>query len=319
MDALTEALNGIRLRSTLHCPSELSGQWGICVQKKGGAPFYILLHGSGWLEVEGEEPVRLEAGDFVILPQDSPHTLRDAPDSPAQPLMGLLEQYPPGEDGIWRFGGGGETTVAIGGCFFFEEAQTSPLLNALPPLLHVRGEQGQVVAWLEPTLKFIASEARSGRPGAQAIITRLSDILFIQAVRAYVCRLPEGETNWLRAMGDPQIGRALTLIHQKPEHLWKVETLAAEVAMSRSAFAARFTAVVGEPPLQYVTRWRVHQAARLLREDFWSVAEVAVQVGYQSEAAFSRVFKQWTGQAPAAYRRRERHHVKPSRDFRSTL
>lgn len=302
MDALTEALNGLRLRSTLHCPSELSGAWGLCVQSKGGAPFYIVLHGSGWLEVEGLEPLRLEAGDFVILPHDTPHTLRDAPDSPAQSLFRLLEQYPPGEDGIWRFGGGGKTTVAIGGCFYFEEAPTSPLLRALPPLLHVRGEQGKVVAWLEPTLQFIASEARSGRPGAETVIARLSDVLFIQAVRAYVGSLPEGAGSWLRAMTDPQIGQALTLIHQNPEHPWKVETLSAEVAMSRSAFAARFTQLIGEPPLQHVTRWRIHKAARLLGENRRSVAEVATMVGYQSEAAFSRRFKQWTGQAPTAYR-----------------
>src|SRR5579862_8229736 len=150
MDALTEALKGVRLRSTIHCPSELTGSWGLRIESKGGAPFYIVLHGSGWLEVEGLEAVRLEAGDFVILPHDTPHTLKDAPESAVQPLFSLLERHPPGADGIWRFGGGGKTTVAIGGCFFFEEAQTSPLLRALPPLLHVRGEQGRVVDWLDP-------------------------------------------------------------------------------------------------------------------------------------------------------------------------
>lgn len=303
MDALTEALNGIRLRSALHCPSELTGTWGLCVQNKGGVPFYIVLHGSSWLEVADLEPVRLEAGDFVILPHDSPHTLRDAPDSPAEPLMTLLERHPRDADGVWRFGGGGKTTIAIGGCFYFEEALTSPLLQVLPPLLHIRGNQGEVVTWLEPTLKFIACEAQSDRPGAQAVITHLSDVLFIQAVRAYVCALPEGEGNWLRATKDAQIGQALTLIHRNPELPWKVQTLAAEAAMSRSAFAARFSQLVGESPLQYVTRWRIHRAARLLRETRGSVGEVAAQVGYQSEAAFSRVFKQWTGRAPAAYRR----------------
>ncbi len=303
MDALTEALRGVRLRSTILCPSELSGQWGICVQRKDGASFYILLHGSCWLEVEEMAPVGLTAGDFVILPQGTPHTLRDAPDSPAQPLMSLLEQYPRGEDGIWRFGGGGKTTVAIGGCFYFEEAQTSPLLRALPTLLHIQGAQGKGMEWLEPTLKFIASEAQSGRAGAETVITRLSDVLFIQAVRIYVDSLPEGESNWLRAMTDPQIGQALTLIHQNPEQPWRVETLASSVAMSRSGFAARFTQLVSEPPLHYLTRWRIHKAAGLLREGGRNVAEVASQVGYQSEAAFSRVFKQWTGCAPGTYRR----------------
>lgn len=303
MDALTEALNGVRLRGTIHCPSEMSGRWGLRIENKGGAPFYILLHGSSWLEVEGLEPVRLEAGDFVIMPHDSPHTIKDALDTPAQPLYDLLEQHPPDPDGVWRLGGGGQTSVAIGGCFYFEEAQTSPLVRALPPLLHIRGEQGNTVEWLAPTVQYITCEARSGSPGAQAVITRLSEVLFVQAVRTYICHLPEGEHNWLRAMTDPEIGQALTLIHQQPEQPWKVETLAAEVAMSRSAFAARFTQLVGEPTLRYVTRWRIHKAARLLRQSRDSVAEVALQVGYQSEAAFSRVFKQWTGEAPATFRR----------------
>lgn len=303
MDALTEALNGIRLRSTVHCPSELSGRWGLRIGGEGGAPFALLLQGQAWLEVEGLEPIQLEAGDFILLPHDTPHTVKNAPDSPTESLERLLKQIPTDEDGIWRYGSGGEKTVAIGGFFYFEEAQTSPLLRALPPLLLVRGEQGKAVKWLETTFQFIACEACSGRPGAQSVITRLSDILFIQAVRAYVSSLPEGAGNWLRALNDPQISQALTLIHQQPEQPWKVETLASEVAMSRSAFAARFTHLVGEPTLHYVTRWRIHRAALLLRENKCTVAEVATSVGYQSEAAFSRVFKQWTGHAPAAYRR----------------
>lgn len=303
MDALTEALNGLRLRSTLHCPSELSGPWGLRMEREGGIPFSIVLQGQCWMEVDGFEPVRVEAGDFVLLPHDSPHTAKDALDSPAQPLFHLLEQYPIGEDGVWRYGGGGKTTVVVGGYFYLEEAQTCPLLRALPPLLHIRGEQGVAVEWLTPTLKFIASEIRGGQPGAETVIARLSDVLFIQAVRAYVSRLPEGERSWLHAMNDPQIGEALTLIHRQPEHPWRVETLASEVAMSRSAFAARFTQLVGEPTLHYVTRWRVHRAGRLLREEKLTVAEVAAAVGYQSEAAFSRVFKQWTGHAPSTYRR----------------
>lgn len=306
MDALTEALNRIRLRSTIHCPTELRGQWGFRTEPKNGAVFHIVLEGGGWLEIEGREPVRLESGDFVVFPHGTIHTVRATLDSPVEPLMELLSRLPHGEDGIWRYGSGAEKTVAIGGCFFFEEAQTSPLLRALPTVLHIRGEQGNAMEWLEPTVRFIASEARSGRPGAETVITRLSDVLFIQAVRAYVCGLPEEEGNWLRAMAaDPQIGQALLLIHQQPELPWKVETLATEVAMSRSSFAARFTQLVGEPVLQYLTRWRIHKAACLLREDGPTVAEIAAEVGYRSEAAFSRVFKQWTGQPPAAYRRAE--------------
>lgn len=301
MDALTEALRGVHLRSVMNLPVELSGDWGLRIAQKGGAPFYIVTEGGGWLELAGHAPLALTSGDFLLLPHDPPHVLRSAPGVPALDATALLESTPPDGDGIWRFGSGESKTIAMGGCFYFEDAQTSPLLQALPPVIHVRGEGGRVAPWLEQTLAFLVAETRQQRPGADAVITRLADVLFIQAVRAYSESLTEGAPSWLRALRDPEIAHALALLHQQPEQPWRVESLARQVALSRAAFAARFTERVGEPPLRYLTRWRVHRATLLLR-DGQSVSEVAPQVGYQSVAAFCRVFKSELGVSPNQWR-----------------
>lgn len=306
MDALTEALAGVRFRGVMNLQVELMGAWGLRVANKGGAPFYVVLEGGGWLVLEGQRPLRLVSGDFILLPHDPPHVLCDALESPTEEVLALLENHPPDSDGVWRWGSGGPITTAIGGCFFFEEAQTSPLLAALPAVLHIPGEAGRVALWLEQTLQFLVAEARRQRPGAEAVVMRLADVLFIQAVRAHIEALSEGERSWLGALNDPEIARALTLVHTKPELPWKVETLARQVALSRAAFASRFSERVGEPPLRYLTRWRVHRAAILLGEG-QSATEVAPQVGYQSVAAFCRVFRQETGMSPIQYRLWKRH------------
>ena len=304
MHALTEALNGIRLCTTLHCPVEWSGTWGISVpQQKGAAPFSIVMQGRAWLEIEGLPPTQICAGDFTIVPRGAAYTVKNALDSSTVPLQTLMETVPTNADGVMRCGTGGETLRAIGGTFFFEEAQASPLLRVLPPLLHIRAKQGQRPEWLGSMTRFLDGELSDRQPGTETVITRLSEILFVKAIRAYVAELPEEEGGWLHALSDPEIGAALALIHAQPQQPWRVETLAATVAMSRSAFAARFAALTGDTPLRYVTRWRIHRAARLLRTCDWNVAQIALEAGYQSEAAFSRVFKQWTGESPAAYRR----------------
>ena len=302
MDALTHALNAVRIRSTVHCPTEALGEWGISVAEKAGAKFCIVLRGHCWLEVEGHAPLCLEAGDFAVVTCALPHTLRTSPNNPLITLADFLAAYSKDTDGVIRCGTEGRQTVLIGGGFYFDDFATSPLLRALPEILHVTGEQGKAFG-MEATIEGILCEATSGRPGSETVLTRLSDILFIQALRAHFTQLRDGNTNWLRAALDSQIGEALTAIQQDPAFPWKVETLANRAAMSRSAFATRFTQLVGESPLHHVTRWRIHKAARLLCETDDSVGQVAAQVGYGSEAAFSKVFKQWTGQTPTTFRR----------------
>jgi transcriptional regulator GlxA family with amidase domain len=181
-----------------------------------------------------------------------------------------------------------------------------PLLPVLPKVIALRARDGHAAAWLAPTLSFLAAEAGTELPGARTVVSRLADILFIQVVRAHLGSAPEQVSGWLGALRDPQIGSALGCMHEDPAHPWTVEALAQRVAMSRSTFAARFAEIVGEPPLHYLTRWRMQKARSLLREGRVPLSEVAARVGYDSEAAFSKAFKRAVGEAPGAYRRASR-------------
>ncbi len=304
MDALTEVLKAMQLHSTIHCRSKFSAPWGLRSDKSDDAAFHVILQGNCWLEVDNSDmPIPLKGGDLVVLPTGIGHTLRDALDSPVTKLTDLLENRPSIKPMSLSYGGGGISTVVLCGHACFQERETNPLLTALPPLMLIKGEQGRSVEWLNATLEFIACESSLNRPGAQMMITYLSSILFIQAVRAYLASLTDDEGGWLRALLDPQISIALGLIHQHPEKPWTVELLARQVNLSRAAFAARFKMLVGEPPLQYLTRWRMYKATRLLRSGYLNLAEISSQVGYESEAAFSKAFKRQIGQPPGEYRR----------------
>jgi transcriptional regulator GlxA family with amidase domain len=189
------------------------------------------------------------------------------------------------------------------GSFRFSHGEGHPLLAVLPPLLHVKGQDGQALEWLDLTLRFLASEARHPRPGSETVITRLTEVIFVQAVRAWIEMQPEGRGGWLGALRDRQISRVLSLMHGEPGRIWTVPALAAKAGMSRATLARRFAVLVGEPPLTYLSRWRMRSAAMLLRSQSLSLSEVAERVGYQSEAALGRAFRRMMGVAPGVYRR----------------
>ncbi len=303
MDVLTGVLRMLHLTSQLYCRSELRAPWGLNMPPSRRMAFHVVDRGGAWLRHEGEgELTALAAGDLVVLPHGGGHQLVDHPSTLAQPLLELST------DGSscprLQLGGSGPATTLVCGYFYLEEEggwEDQPLVSLLPSLIHIKGEDGRKLPWLEATLRFLADEAGSGRPGTDAVVQRLTDVLFVQVLRAWLERdgTPPG---WLGALRDPQLGRALALLHTNPEQGWTTATLAAEVNMSRSAFAARFTALVGEPPLTYLTRWRMRLAAGLLSEDV-SLTEVAERVGYESEAAFSVAFKRERGVSPGRYRR----------------
>lgn len=304
MDVLTDVLETVRVVAACYGRLEATAPWGIRVRPGEDAKFHVVLEGHARLIVDGvAEPIELSAGDIVALPHGHAHSLLDDPDIAAQPLEELLVCRPRGESSVLRVGGGGQSSTIVSGRFRFEDRRNNPLLSVLPPVITLRGEMGKSVRWLEPTLKFIACEAQSGRPGSQTVIARLADVLFIQIVRGHLASLPLNGSGWLGALADTQIGAALGHIHQNPEQDWTVQSLASKVAMSRSAFASRFMRLVGEPPLSYVTRWRMQKAASMLRDGKQTLAEVAAGVGYDSEAAFSKAFKRAVGSAPGAYRR----------------
>jgi AraC-like DNA-binding protein len=309
MDVLTDVLEAVHLKSLFYGRLELTAPWGL--RMDGERPgFYVVTRGTCWLEVDGTaEPVQLAGGDFLLLLRGQKHAIKNSRETPALPVADVLGECSdsgtgcqPG--GVRHYGGGGALTTLVGGCFLFDDGgEKNPLLSSLPPVIHVKGDTGTTVQWLEANLQFVASEMASGQPGAQTVVSRLADILFVQAVRAHLAQSGQGVKGWLRALVDPQIGEALGLIHEKPQEPWTVESLALRVAMSRSAFAARFADLVEEPPLTYLTRWRMQKATRLLSTGQASIGEIAHRVGYDAEAAFSKAFKRSMGVAPGAYRR----------------
>ena len=204
---------------------------------------------------------------------------------------------------VLRHGGGGAPTGLVCGAVRLGHPAARRLVAALPAILHVESAQTLGTGWMDGTLRLMAAEARELRPGGEAVITRLADILVIQTLRAWIETDPAARQGWLGALRDRHVGRALALIHREPAREWSVEALAGELSMSRSAFAARFTTLVGEPAMQYVTRWRMHLAHDALTGGDATVAELADRLGYRSEAAFARAFKRVIGSPPGAVRR----------------
>lgn len=205
---------------------------------------------------------------------------------------------------VLRLGGGGLASTVVCGVVRFDHPTAHQLTQLLPRLVTVEAWSAPELEWIQSTLRYMAVEAREPRPGGETVITRLADILVIQVIRAWIARDPSAQRGWLGALRDPQIGRAMALVHRDPGGDWTLASLAASVGMSRSAFAARFTHVVGEPAMRYVARWRMQAARMWLQEDDASLSELAGRLGYESDAAFSRAFKRFVGVSPGAIKRR---------------
>lgn len=301
-DPLGEALHLVRMNGAFYCRSELSAPWGMELPPMPGYLwFHVVTEGTVLIEAEGETAT-LPAGHLGLVPHGQGHVLRDAPGSAAPGILDLDRVAVSERYELLRHGGGGAPTTLICGAVRFDHPAAQELVNGLPPLLRVVPPGPEGPDWIGPTLGLMAAEARALRPGGEAVITRLADVLVIQAIRDWIERDPAARTGWLGALRDPQIGDAIARIHRDPARAWTVELLADELAMSRSSFSARFTALVGEPVIAYVTRWRMHVALAALREERVTVGELAARLGYRSEAAFARAFKRVIGQPPGAVR-----------------
>jgi AraC-like DNA-binding protein len=298
-DLTSDLLRSLRVRSTVFCLALLDAPWGFSVPRRDAAAFHLVLAGGGVLEVEREEPVALAPGDLIVLPHGDAHVARDAPGSSVLHI-GALE---PDAEASWQVhaGAGGERTELLCGGFALENAH--PLLRALPVVLRVPGRDGRPAEWLDASVTLLRGELPACPPGSEEVVTRITDVLLAQAIRAYL--LAEADEP-VAALGDPQIGAAVRLIHGEPAHAWTVSELAARVALSRSAFSARFRELTGESPMRYLTRFRLAHAAELLRVGDEPLAAVARTCGYGSEASFSRAFQRWFGTTPGSYRRRVR-------------
>jgi AraC-like DNA-binding protein len=306
MDVLTEVLRTVRLQNQCYGRLELTAPWGIEVE--GSDPrsshFYVISDGSGWLALDGSgraEP--MAGGDLILLPKGGRHLLRDDPRTPVVPIGQILARRSDDSGNLLRHGGGGAPASIVAGHFTFEDGVGDALLESLPPLIHVKAEGGAMARWLEATLQFLAAETALAQPGAGTVVNRLADILFVHALRAHIAALPDGSRGWLRALKDPPVATALRLMHQRPEQPWTVEELANYVALSRSAFAERFTRLVGEAPLGYLTRWRMEKAARLMRDGDATLGAIARAVGYETESAFGKAFRRHRGTSPGEYRK----------------
>lgn len=302
-DPLGRTLHLLRLCGTLYCRAELTAPWAVDMPAMPGSlMFHVVTAGRGWIEVPGVPARALLPGSLTLVPHGAGHRITSDPQLPAEALFDIPVERISERYEVMRHGGGGEPTQALCGVVRFDHLAGRRLIDSLPALVQIDSWSEDDASWLQSTLRFITREAAALRPGGETVITRLADILVIQALRAWLDSAPEATTGWLAALRDRQIGQALALMHAQPEAPWSVESLAREVGMSRSAFSARFTALVGEPALQYLTQWRLQLAHAYLQESPQPLVQLAGRVGYQSEAAFCRAFKRRFGVPPGSAR-----------------
>jgi AraC-like DNA-binding protein len=310
MDALSAVLAPVRLQRTRWAFTVGRAPWGVAVPaSKSCIRFHYLLRGNAWLGVDGtgEPPVALSGGDLVVLPLGHAHALRDHPKSATESFETLAECATRPDSIVMHIdvGGRGPETTFVTGAFVLDDPLAAPILATLPPVIRLNPDAERAVPSFLENIRFITCEVEQDRPGSQIVLLRMADVVFIQILRAYLARVPDDGGGFLGALRDPSTAAALAAMHRRAEAPWTVASLAREAGVSRSVFAARFTRLVGEPPLGYLTRLRMQKAAALLR-DGATLATVSRLAGYGSEASFSHAFRQWAGEAPGAWRRKLR-------------
>src|SRR3954462_7897930 len=314
MDALSDVLHVLRLSGAVFLTAEFTEPW--CVSSNSGRQglvgadsehtvfFHWLISGRCKARlVAGGETLDIGPGDLLMMPNDESHMMGS--DLDITPVSAETLVVPEPEGGMLRInsGGGGEKTHLVCGFLACDRRLSRPVLEGLPNIMRVPFGADPATAWLKSLLDLGTQETRARRPGSDTVLAKLSELLFVEAVRRYSEGMSAEHKGWLAGLRDRFVGKALTLMHQKPGHAWTVDTLATEVGLSRSALAQRFTELIGQPPMQYLTRWRLTVAAQRLRSDGASLAAVAEQIGYDSEAAFNRAFKREFGVPPATWRR----------------
>jgi len=317
MDALSDVLRVAHLTGGVFLHAEFFAPWCVggrvapelCAPAVGPASHLIVYHyvveGDLRIRVEGEEgdDVVIAAGELVLLPRNDPHLMGS--DLSLPPVPGSDVVRPPEDGGLFSIhhGGTGKRTRMICGFLGSDSAKGNPVLSTLPLLLKLSVEHGGAAEWIRSTFEYAAAEVAAGRPGSETVLAKLSELLFVEAVRRYADALPDGQTGWFAGLREPYVARALALMHRSVNRRWTVEDLSREVGLSRSALGDRFTRLIGAPPMNYLANWRMQVATQKLRETSASIAQVAEAVGYDSEAAFSRAFKKAFGVAPASWRR----------------
>jgi AraC-like DNA-binding protein len=304
-DPLSQVLADLRLSGVSYGRCELARPWGIEFPPQTEARFHFVAAGDCWLRTPARKWVHLQAGDVALLPRGTGHALAHKPQGKTRSIDDLPMEEIGERTFLVREGGGGAQTILVCCSVSFSEPALHPLLELMPPTLLVRAADASDAS-LTVMLSAIGDEVRSQRMGAATIMTRLADVVITRVVRAWVETQKADTTGWLAAIRDPQIGRALAAIHQRPGESWSVESLADVAQTSRSIFSERFTSLVGVSPARYLARWRMHLAGVWLRKDRLTVGQTAAKLGYESEASFSRAFKRFIGVPPSALRRVDR-------------
>lgn len=330
-DTLSDLLRAVRLRGAVFYYIEGADPWvaeapparEIIPAIMPGAGHMIEFHGiakgSCWAAMVGESPVRLNEGDVVMFPQGDPHVMSSAPGMRADRVdTGFyFTPRPPQLPFALTVNGQGVTTARLDGggrdqatvvCGFLgcDAKPFNPLLASLPRVLRMPGAAAGEASWIASFLRSAVDESSHRRPGGEAVLERMSEMMFVEVLRRYVDGLPADQTGWLAGLRDPAVGRALALLHEKPAEPWTLERLGEEAGLSRSSLHERFVHFIGQPPMQYLAQWRMQLAAAQLRDTDAKLIEIALDVGYESEAAFSRAFKRAVGESPGSWRRARR-------------
>ncbi|MBD0315332.1 MAG: AraC family transcriptional regulator [Nitrospiraceae bacterium] len=315
MDVLSEVLRAVKLDGAVFFNGEFAAPWCarepdscamaayLSVQSKHVIIFHLVTEGTGYVRLEEDaRPVPFIPGDILVLPHGHAHVMGNGP--PVTPMESAKHLPRILSEGLrlYRFGEGGDVTKLICGYMTCDPELSRMLLAGLPGIIKINIRDHQSGRWLEDTLRYSVDQAEASGPGGAAVVAKLSEALFVETLRRYIASLPPAQTGWLAGVRDPDVGKALALLHREPAQPWTIASLASEVALSRSVLAERFRHYLAETPIGYLTRWRMHLAAQLLRSTSKSVAEVAGDVGYESEPSFNRAFKRAFGLPPARFR-----------------
>ncbi|MBT3063169.1 MAG: AraC family transcriptional regulator [Candidatus Thiodiazotropha sp.] len=313
MDALSDVMSAVRLTSNVFLDARFSAPWCIASQigpedclPYGPMPaqiiaYHYLVSGRLFLQLEPEAPIEVTAGEVILMPRNDRHALGSAPGLEPAVIDHLIQPPSGGSPAVLSVGGGGDETHVICG-YMGCELPDNPLLAALPRVLRINTIDNVAGAWISESFRRAVEEFAGGGVGSTTVLSKLAELLFVEAVRRYLAGLPEDQTGWLAGLRDAKIGKALAMLHTRPAHAWTTDELATAVSLSRSAFAERFSMLVGMPPMRYLTRWRLQLAAVRLRESPRAMGQIAFEVGYESEAAFSRAFKSAFGFTPGDWR-----------------
>jgi AraC-like DNA-binding protein len=328
MDAISEILSGVKLHGASFFSAEFSAPWGLSapassVMVDALAPaahlllYHFVIDGRALARLTNGQSIDLGPGDVVVFPHGDAHEMTSVKGpKPPYPDYGISSKIKSRDLSTLKAGGGGDTARFVCGYMACDPFISRPILSGLPPVFKVNIRTDRSGHWLEESILHLVEEANSGRVGSAAMLAKLSEALFVDTLRRYVAGLPEQQVGWLAGARDPIVGKSLGLLHSQVAHPWTIAGLADAVGISRSALVERFTRYLSEPPMTYLTRWRLQLAARSLESTPRGVADIAGEVGYESEAAFNRAFKREFGRPPGKYRRD--HKVSPANEAKRT-